>query len=250
MFWPWGCEESPILTTAGQNWRFFAVRTRWSVLLTIRGPVFVLACVDGGSTVASSRRWAESETLPSTPHIIWLWSPGPAASCQSFGSASVLGGNTSPGPRGAGAEGHPGMLDRRPPRGLAELWAMCRILATEVHRRLISDCNGRQTDLASSFGRGLGSMSPPLAVVFVSVHYIGLPPARVAVYAWLTVPARGGNRGRGLGSMAADAALEGCARRPFALGSWLFARVLGKRGKRGYNKWSASRLLRTLRRKG
>ena len=55
-----------------------------------------------------------SETLPSTPHITWLWSPGPAASCQSFGSASVLGGNTSPGPRGAGAEGHPGMLDRRP----------------------------------------------------------------------------------------------------------------------------------------
>ena len=102
-----------------------------------------------------------SETLPSTPHITWLWSPGPAASCQSFGSASVLGGNTPPGPRGAGAEGHPGMLDRRPPRGLAELWAMCRILATEVHRRLISDCNGRQTDLASSFGRGLGSMSPP-----------------------------------------------------------------------------------------
>ena len=135
-----------------------------------------------------------SETLPSTPHIAWLWSPGPAASCQSFGSASVLGGNTSPGPRGAGAEGHPGMLDRRPPRGLAELWAMCRILATEVHRRLISDCNGRQTDLASSFGRGLGSMSPPLAVVSVSVHYTGLPPARVAVYAWLTVLTCRGNR--------------------------------------------------------
>ena len=36
----------------------------------------------------------------------------------------------------------------------------------------------------------------------------------------------------------------------FALGSWLFASVLGMRGKRGYNKWSASRLLRTLRRKG
>ena len=148
-----------------------------------------------------------SETLPSTPHITWLWSPGPAASCQSFGSASVLGGNTSPGPRGAGAEGHPGMLDRRPPRGLAELWAMCRILATEVHRRLSSDCNGRRTDLASSFGRGLGSM-------------------------------------------ATDAALERCARRPFALGSWLFARVLGMCAKRGYNGWSASRLLRTLRRKG
>ena len=156
---------------------------------------------------------------------------------------------TPPGPRGAGAEGHPGMLDRRPPRGLAELWAMCRILATEVHRRLISDCNGRQTDLASSFGRGLGSMSPPLAVVFVSVHYIGLPSARVAVYAWLTVPTRGGNRGRGHRGCIAVVVACG-ARRPFALGSWLFARVLGKRGKRGYNKWSASRLLRTLRRKG
>ena len=203
----------------------------------------------GGATVASSRRWADRKTLPSTPHITWLWSSGPAASCQSFGSASVLGGNTSPGPRGAGAEGHPGMLDRRPPRGLAELWAMCRILATEVHRRLISDCNGRQTDLASSFGRGLGSMSPPLAVVFVSVHYIGLPSACVAVYAWLTVPTRGGNRGRGHRGCIAVVVACG-ARRLFALGSWLFARVLGKRGKRGYNKWSASRLLRTLRRKG
>ena len=149
---------------------------------------------------------------------------------------------TPPGPRGAGAEGHPGMLDRRPPRGLAELWAMCRILATEVHRRLISDCNGRQIDLASSFGRGLGSMSPPLAVVFVSVHYIGLPPARVAVYAWLTVPTRGGNRGRGHRGCIAVVVACG-ARRPFTHGSWLFARVLGKRGKRGYNKWSASRLL-------
>ena len=108
------------------------------------------------------------------------------------------------------------------------------MLATEVHRRLISDCNGRRTDFASSFGRGLGSMSPPLAVVFVSVHYIGLPPARVAVYAWLTVPTRGGNRGRGhRGCIAVVVAC--CARRPFALGSWLFARVLGKRGKRGYN---------------
>ena len=149
---------------------------------------------------------------------------------------------TPPGPRGAGAEGHPGMLDRRPPRGLAELWAMCRILATEVHRRLISDCNGRQTDLASSFGRGLGSMSPPLAVVFVSVHYIGLPSARGAGYAWLTVPTRGGNRGRGHRGCIAVVVACG-ARRPFTHGSWLFARVLGKRGKRGYNKWSASRLL-------
>ena len=248
MFWPWGCEESPILTTAGQNWRFFAVRTRCSVRLTIRGPVFVLACVDGGATVASSRRWADRKPCPRHPTL-----PGcglrarrlPVSRSDQRASSAA----TPPGPRGAGAEGHPGMLDRRPPRGLAELWAMCRILATEVHRRLISDCNGRQIDLASSFGRGLGSMSPPLAVVFVSVHYIGLPPARVAVYAWLTVPTRGGNRGRG--HRGCTAVVVACgARRPFTHGSWLFARVLGKRGKRGYNKWSASRLLRTLRRKG
>ena len=162
--------------------------------MTLRSPVFVLACAGGWCHGGILQTVGRSETLPSTPHITWLWSPGPAASCQSFGSASVLGGNTSPDPRGAGAEGHPGMLDRRPPRGLAELWAMCRILATEVHRRLISDCNGRQTDLASSFGRGLGSMSPPLAVVSVSVHYTGLPPVRVAVYARLTVPTCRGSR--------------------------------------------------------
>ena len=38
------------------------------------------------------------------------------------------------------------------------------------------------------------SPSPPYAVVSVSVHYIGLPPARVAVYAWLTVLTCRGNR--------------------------------------------------------
>ena len=69
VFWPWGCEESPILTTAGQNWRFFAVRTRCSVRLTIRGPVFVLACVDGGATVASSRRWADRKPCPRHPTL-------------------------------------------------------------------------------------------------------------------------------------------------------------------------------------
>ena len=54
--------------------------------------------------------------------ITWPWPPGPAVSYQSFGAASVLGGNTPPGPRGAGADGHPGTPDRRP----LGAWPNCR----------------------------------------------------------------------------------------------------------------------------
>ena len=89
--------------------------------MTLRSPVFVLACAGGVP------RWHPPDGRPiGNPaldtHITWLWSPGPAASCQSFGAASVLGGNTSPGPRGAGAEGHPGPPIGRP----LGAWPNCR----------------------------------------------------------------------------------------------------------------------------
>ena len=209
--------------------------------MTLRSPVFVLACAGGWCHGAVLQSVGRSEALPSTPALPGR-GPGPGSFLSVVRSSERPRRRHLPGPSRGRGRGPSGDARSAAPRGLAELWAMCRILATEVHRRLISDCNGRQTDLASSFGRGLGSMSPPLAVVFVSVHYIGLPPARVAVYAWLTVPTRGGNRGRGHRGCIAVVVACG-ARRPFAHGSWLFARVLGKRGKRGYNKWSASRLL-------
>ena len=63
-----------------------------------------------------------SEAPPFDTYITRPWSPGPAVSYQSFGAASVLGGNTSPGPRGAGAHGYPGPPIGRP----LGAWPNCR----------------------------------------------------------------------------------------------------------------------------
>ena len=91
--------------------------------LTLRSPVFVLACAGGVVP-----RWCppigRRIGSPSLRHLHYpAVAPGPAVSYQSFGAASVLGGSTpSRGPRGAGAHGYPGTPDRRP----LGAWPNCR----------------------------------------------------------------------------------------------------------------------------
>ena len=192
--------------------------------------------------MASSRRWADRKPCPRHPTL-----PGcglrdrrlpVSRSDQRASSAATP-------PRALEGQG------QRAIRGCSiggplAAWPNCGPCAEYSPPKFIGGLSltvmdGRQT-LRHPSAAAWAACRRPLAVVSVSVHYTGLPPARVAVYARLTVPTRGGNRGRGHRGCIAVVVACG-ARRPFALGSWLFARVLGKRGKRGYNKWSASRLL-------
>ena len=199
--------------------------------------------------MASSRRWADRKPCPRHPTL-----PGCGLRARRLpvSRSDQRASSAATPPRALEGQG------QRAIRGCSiggplAAWPNCGPCAEYSPPKFIGGLSltvmdGRQT-LRHPSAAAWAACRRPLAVVSVSVHYTGLPPARVAVYARLTVPTRGGNRGRG--HRGCIAVVVACGtRRPFTHGSWLFARVLGKRGKRGYNNWSASRLLRTLRRKG
>ena len=57
----------------------------------------------------------------------------------------------------------PEMTQSAAPRGLPELQAMRRTIAAEVHRRLVSDCNGhgeRRVSAGGGYWRGAGGQAP------------------------------------------------------------------------------------------
>lgn len=80
---------------------------------------------------------------PSLRHLHYpAVAPGPAVSYQSFGAASVLGGNT---PRALEGQGHTAIRGRPigGPSGLGQTVGHAPNARHRSHRLLISDCNGR-----------------------------------------------------------------------------------------------------------
>ena len=110
--------------------------------LTLRSPVFVLACAGGVVP-----RWCppigRRIGSPSLRHLHYpAVAPGPAVSYQSFGAASVLGGST---PRALEGQGHVAIrgCPIGGPSGLGQTVGHAPNARHRSHRRLISDCNGR-----------------------------------------------------------------------------------------------------------
>lgn len=79
---------------------------------------------------------------PLDTRITWPWPPGPAVSYQSFGAASVLGGNT---PRALEGQGRTAIRGRPigGPSAHGQTVGHAPNARHRSHRLLISDCNGR-----------------------------------------------------------------------------------------------------------
>ena len=89
--------------------------------MTLRSPVFVLACAGGWCHGAVLQSVGRSEALPSTPTL-----PGRGLRARQFpisrSERRASSAATPPGPREAGAHGYPGTPNRRP----LGAWPNCR----------------------------------------------------------------------------------------------------------------------------